>query len=202
MSSSSLGRSPLSQSGCDHAPFCEGLREVVLILSLTHCRTRPNRPSVRNSAAPELSSWWKSCVFFLHQYRAYSRHLQVLLCLLIVTGPLETRARLHTFSFPVLFHWGLERMTKQISKEAFCIVSKYLSFPVNWLDWFVSILQPVPPQRILTCTTPTEWPEHRVPMKASPTVAPSKSIPLKDKQRPTCQTQVHDFLKSQNEPVS
>ena len=34
----------------------------------------------------------------------------------------------------------------------------------------------------LTCITPTEWPEHRVPMKASPTVAPSKSIALKDKE--------------------
>lgn len=35
----------------------------------------------------------------------------------------------------------------------------------------------------LTWTTPTEWLEHSVPMNASPTVAPSKSIPLQGAQR-------------------
>lgn len=56
------------------------------------------------------------------------------------------------------------------------------------IDWLLALnlnnrMDPVDPER-LTCTTPTELSVQRVPMKASPTVAPSKSIPLKDKGRP------------------
>ena len=188
-SGSSLGRFPLSQSGCDHAPVWEGLREVVLVLS----RSRPNGLSDRNSAAPpDLSS----CVCSTSRPDSAPGLLVTPAGLLIVTGPPETRApstHLQLSRFISLRTWEDDKADFSlivVPWRGFSIVSKYLWFPVNWFDWFERVLQPVPPQRILTCTTPTEWPEHRVPMNASPTVAPSKSIPLKNKERPTWETQV------------